>query len=81
MIHDLLIAKLHVLNLDMNASYLIFDYLTERKQRVKVNSSIKLIFGYILRCPARINSRTAVIQSIQSIQSYLLRYWYLELHR
>ena len=28
MIHDLLIAKLHVLNFDMNALNLIFDYLT-----------------------------------------------------
>ena len=31
MTHDLLIARLHALNL-------IFDYLTERKQRVKINS-------------------------------------------
>ena len=37
--NDLLIAKLHVLNFDMNALNLIFDYLTERKQRVKINSS------------------------------------------
>ena len=39
MTHDLLIAKLHALNFDMNALNLIFDYLTERKQRVKINSS------------------------------------------
>ena len=39
MTHDLLIAKLHVLNFDMNALSLIFDYLTERKQRVDINSS------------------------------------------
>ena len=38
MTHDLLIAKLHSLNFDMNALNLIFDYLTGRKQRVKVNS-------------------------------------------
>ena len=38
MTHDLLIAKLHALNFDMNALNLIFDYLTERKQRVKINS-------------------------------------------
>ena len=37
MTHDLLIAKLHALNFDMNALNLIFDYLTERKQRVKIN--------------------------------------------
>ena len=39
MTHDLLIAKLHTLNFDMNALNLIFDYLTGRKQRVKINSS------------------------------------------
>ena len=39
MTHDLLIAKLHALNFDMNALNLIFDYLTERKQRVKIKSS------------------------------------------
>ena len=39
MTHDLLIAKLHALNFDMNALNLIFDYLTERKQRVKINSN------------------------------------------
>ena len=39
MTHDLLIAKLHALNFDMNALNLIFDYLTRRKQRVKINSS------------------------------------------
>ena len=37
--NDLLIAKLHVLNFNMNALNLIFDYLTERKQRVIINSS------------------------------------------
>ena len=39
MAYDLLIAKLHALNFDMNALNLTFDYLTERKQRVKINSS------------------------------------------
>ena len=39
MTYDLLIAKLHALNFDMNALNLIFDYLTGRKQRVKINSS------------------------------------------
>ena len=39
MTHDLLIAKLHALNVDMNALNLIFDYLTERKRRAKINSS------------------------------------------
>ena len=38
MTHDLLIAKLHALIFDMNALNLMFDYLTGRKQRVKINS-------------------------------------------
>ena len=40
--YDLLIAKLHSLNSDMDALNLIFDYLTKRKQRVKINSSFSL---------------------------------------
>ena len=38
MAHDLLIAKLHALNFEMNALNLIFNYLTRRKQRAKINS-------------------------------------------
>ena len=39
MTHDLLIEKLHALNFHMNALNLIFDYLTGRKQRVKISNS------------------------------------------
>ena len=39
MTHDLLMVKLHALNFDMNPINWIFDYLTGRKQRVKINSS------------------------------------------
>ena len=39
MTYNLLIAKLHALNFDMNILTLIFDYSTGRKQRVKTNSS------------------------------------------
>ena len=39
MTHELPIAKLYVLNFNMNALNLIFDYLTGKKQRVKINSS------------------------------------------
>ena len=39
MTHDLLIAKLHALNFDMNAPNLTFVYLTGRKQKAKINSS------------------------------------------
>ena len=36
--HDLLIAKLHAYNFDKSCLKLIFSYLKERKQRVKINS-------------------------------------------
>ena len=39
MTHDLLVAIFHALNFDMNLLNLILNYLTERKQRVKINSS------------------------------------------
>ena len=39
MTHDLLIAKFHVLNFDMNAFNLMFNCLIGRKQRAKINSS------------------------------------------
>ena len=39
MTHDILTAKFHALNFEMNVLDLIFDYLTRRKQRVKINSS------------------------------------------
>ena len=40
MTHDLLTAKLHALNFEfMNALKLTHDYLTGRKQRVKINFS------------------------------------------
>ena len=39
MTHDLPIAKLHAMNFDMNILNLIFDYLTGRKQRVKIDFS------------------------------------------
>ena len=61
MTHDLLIAKLHALNFDMNALNLIFDYLTGRKQGVKINFSFS---SYMNRRPARINFRIIIIQYI-----------------
>ena len=36
--HELLIAKLHAYNFDKNCLKLIYNYLKERKQRVKINS-------------------------------------------
>ena len=37
--HDLLIAKMHAYNFDYNVLALIHSYLSERKQRTKINSS------------------------------------------
>ena len=48
-LHDLLIAKLHVYNLDMLSSKLASSYLSNRKQRLKINdkfsSSEEINFG------------------------------------
>ena len=47
--HDLLIAKLHAYGLDIKSLKLMFSYLTNRKQRVKINdpysSWSKILFG------------------------------------
>lgn len=37
--HDLLLAKLRVYSLENNAIKLIFNYLTNRKQRVKIENT------------------------------------------
>ena len=41
--HDLHIAKLDVCGFKNDALYLVFEYLNNRKQRVKVNSSFSSI--------------------------------------
>ena len=47
--HDLLIAKLHAYGVSINTLKMLFSYLTNRKQRVKVNKSfsepVKTIIG------------------------------------
>ena len=70
MTHDFLIAKLHALNFDMNALNLIFDYLTGRKQRVKVNSSFSSS-RYISGVP-RGSVLGSLLFNISVIYSYLL---------
>ena len=37
--HNLLIAKLHAYGLDIKSLKLMFSYLTNRKQRVKINGT------------------------------------------
>ena len=47
--HELVIAKLNAYGFDLKASILVFNYLRNRKQRVKINSSYRdwsdLLFG------------------------------------
>ena len=37
--HDLIIAKLEAYDFHMNALKLVYDYLSNRKQRVKINEA------------------------------------------
>ena len=48
---NLLSFKRTVLNFDMNALNLMFDYLTERKQRVNINSSFRSYLDIIQDTP------------------------------
>ena len=49
--HDLLIAKLDAYGLKNDALYLIFNYLNNRKQRVKINSSFSSFQNLISGVP------------------------------
>ena len=60
MTQDLLIAKLQAVNFIVNALNLIFNYLTERKQGVKMTFS----FRSYLDTFGRTNFRISIIQSI-----------------
>ena len=49
--HDLLIAKLDAYGFKNDALYLIFNYLNNRKQRVKINSSFSSFQNIISGVP------------------------------
>ena len=49
--HDLLIAKLNAYGLNQNALRLVFSYLTNRKQRVKINSTYSDWFEILIGVP------------------------------
>ena len=49
--HDLLIAKLHAYGLNTNALHLLHSYLTNRKQKVKVNESFSEWVNIIIGIP------------------------------
>ena len=60
-LHDLIIAKLETYGFHIDALKLIQDYLSNRKQRVKVMMHIAHK-GYILCCPTGIPTRSFIIQ-------------------
>ena len=47
--HDLLIAKMHAYGFSLNSLHLMYNYLSDRKQRTKINSSfsdwVDIVFG------------------------------------
>ena len=49
--HDLLIAKLHAYGISMQSLKLLYSYLTNRKQRVKINNSFSDWFEIIVGVP------------------------------
>ena len=49
--HDLLIAKLDAYGFKNDALYLIFNYLNNRKQRVKINSSFSSVQNIVSGVP------------------------------
>ena len=49
--HDLLIAKLHASGKSMQSLKLLYSYLTNRKQRVKINNSFSDWFEIIVGVP------------------------------
>ena len=49
--HDLLIAKRHAYGLNTNALYLLHSYLTNRKQKVKINESFSEWVNIIIGIP------------------------------
>ena len=49
--HNLLIAKLHAYSVNMNTLEVLFSYLTNRKQKVKVNESFSEWGKIIVRVP------------------------------
>ena len=49
--HDLLVAKLYAYGFDKNAWSLVKSYLSDRWQRIKMNSSFSTWSGLLLRIP------------------------------
>ena len=58
--HDLITAKFEAYGLSKSSLSLLLDYLTSRKQRVKIGSSYS-VWNEIKRGPSRIYFRASVI--------------------
>ena len=58
--HDLIIAKFEAYGLSKSSLSLLLDYVTSRKQRVKIGSSYS-VWNEIKSCPSRVYFRASVI--------------------
>ena len=59
--HDLLVAKFEAYGIDKNGLTLIYDYLSNRKQRTKINSSYSDWYNIVRGCTSRVNLRPITV--------------------
>ena len=60
--HELLLAKRHAYGFSIATSRLIHSYLTNRRQRTKINVSFSSWEEIVFGCTTRVYSRTFVVQ-------------------
>ena len=59
--HDLLVAKFEAYGIDKNGLTLIYDYLSNCKQRTKINSSYSDWYNIVRGCTSRVNLRPITV--------------------
>ena len=59
--HELLVAKFEAYGIDKNGLTLIYDYLSNRKQRTKINSSYSDWYNIVRGCTSRVNLRPITV--------------------
>ena len=59
--HELLIAKLEAYGFSLNSLKLLYSYLSNRKQRVRIESIFSEWIGIVLGVPQGIYTRTNLI--------------------
>ena len=69
--HDLLIAKMEAYRFEKNALKLVYSYLTNWKQRVKVGSAYSTFQNIFNRCPTGVCSWPPTIQYFINYMFYL----------